>query len=163
MAALPRSPTLSGPHQLKESVMQKKRTLRGGAVAVVMLAALAVTSAAPAHGIAMVTIRHDMRGCHSWSLNNGPYKPSLTINVRAGTVLSFTNNDIMPHKLLQTRGPNVRLIHPSMNKMASTARVTLVKRGVYRFTTKPGEDYPWAAAMKTVGADNVLHLTVRVN
>jgi hypothetical protein len=40
--------------------------------------------------------------------------------------------------------------------------VTLTQKGVYRFTTKPGEDYSWARSMKTVGEDNVLRLTVRV-
>jgi hypothetical protein len=40
--------------------------------------------------------------------------------------------------------------------------VKLTQKGLYRFTTKPGEDYAWAGTMKTVGEDNVLHLTVRV-
>ena len=69
---------------------------------------------------------------------------------------------VMPHKLIQTAGPRVRLIHQNMSKMASSATVKLTTKGVYRFTTKAGEDYPWAASMKTVGEDNVLRLTVRV-
>ena len=40
--------------------------------------------------------------------------------------------------------------------------MTLTQKGVYRFTTKAGEDYRWAGSMKTVGEDNVLQLTVRV-
>jgi hypothetical protein len=46
--------------------------------------------------------------------------------------------------------------------MAASATVKLEQKGVYRFTTKPGEDYAWASSMKTVGEDNVLRLTVRV-
>jgi hypothetical protein len=46
--------------------------------------------------------------------------------------------------------------------MASTSTIKLTHKGVYRFTTKAGEDYKWASSMKTVGEDNVLHLTVRV-
>ena len=46
--------------------------------------------------------------------------------------------------------------------MASTSTIKLTHKGLYRFTTKPGEDYKWAGSMKTVGEDNVLHLTVRV-
>jgi plastocyanin len=77
-------------------------------------------------------------------------------------VLRFTNNDVMPHKLVQTAGPTLPLVHPNMNKMASSATVKLTRKGVYRFTTKPGEDYAWARSMKTAGVDNVLHLTVHV-
>lgn len=53
----------------------------------------------------------------------------------AGTVLRITNNDVMPHKLVQPAGPRVRLTHPNLSKMASSATVKLA---------------------------NVLHLTVRV-
>jgi hypothetical protein len=44
----------------------------------------------------------------------------------------------------------------------SSATVRLTQKGLYRFTTKAGEDYAWAGSMKTAGEDNVLHLTVRV-
>jgi hypothetical protein len=40
--------------------------------------------------------------------------------------------------------------------------VKLLQKGLYRFTTKAGEDYPSMSMMKTVGEDYVLHLTVRV-
>ena len=103
-----------------------------------------------------------MRGCHSWSFNSGPFKASLAVNVRAGTVLKFTNNDVMPHKLIQVAGPKIRLTHPNMSKVASSATVKLTQQGVYRFTTTRGEDYSWAGSMKTVGEDHVLRLTVRV-
>jgi hypothetical protein len=53
-------------------------------------------------------------------------------------------------------------VHPKMIKMASSATVKLTQKGLYRFTTKAGEDYAWAGSMKTVGEDNVLRLTVRV-
>jgi hypothetical protein len=56
----------------------------------------------------------------------------------------------------------MRLVHPNMIKMASSATVKLTQKGLYRFTTKPGDDYAWAGTMKTVGEDSVLKLTVRV-
>jgi plastocyanin len=142
--------------------MQTKRRIRGALLALAAVGALAVTSAAPAHSTATVTIRHQMRGCHSWSFNSGPFKPSLAINVARGTVLRFTNNDVMPHRLIQTTGPKAGLVHAYMGKMASSATARLTQKGVYRFATKAGEDYAWAASMKTVGEDHVLQLTVRV-
>jgi plastocyanin len=143
-------------------VMQRKLKIRGAALALAALSALVVTSAAPAVGTGTITIRHQARGCHSWSFNSGPFKASQFVSVKAGTVLRFTNNDVMPHKLVQAAGPKMRLVHPNMIKMASSATVKLTQKGVYRFTTKPGEDYAWAGTMKTVGDDSVLRLTVRV-
>ncbi len=143
--------------------MQRKHRIRGAALALAVLAALTVTSAAPAGGTATIAIRHQTRGCHSWAFNSGPFKPSLSVSVSAGTVIRITNNDVMPHKLIQTAGPKMRLAHPMMSKMASSATVKLAHKGVYRFTTKAGEDYAWVGSMmKTIGEDNVLHLTVRV-
>jgi plastocyanin len=142
--------------------MRRKHKIRGAALALAALAALAVTSAAPAGGTGTIAIKHQMRGCHSWSFNSGPFKPSLSVTVKAGTLLRFRNNDVMPHKLIQAAGPKMLLLHPKMNKMASSATVKLTQKGLYRFTTKPGEDYSWAGSMKTSGEDNVLRLTVRV-
>jgi hypothetical protein len=48
-----------------------------------------------------------------------------------------------------------------MNHMSATAWASFKHRGTYRLGTKPGEDYP-GMAMKTIGEDNVLRLTVRV-
>jgi plastocyanin len=162
MATKPALPTLSSTFETEGEVMQRKLKIRGAALTLAALSALVVSSAAPAGGTGTITIRHQTRGCHSWSFNSGPFKATQSITVKAGTVLRFTNNDVMPHRLVQAAGPKLRLAHPSMIKMASSATVKLTQRGVYRFTTKPGEDYAWAGTMKTVGEDNVLHLTVRV-
>jgi plastocyanin len=150
-------------HESEGEVMKRQHKIRGAALALTALTALAVTSAAPAGGTGTIAIKHQMRGCHSWSFNSGPFKPSLSVRVKAGTVLRFTNNDVMPHKLVQASGPRVRLTHPSMSKIGAAATVKLTQKGVYRFTTRPGDDYSWAGSMKTVGEDNMLRLTVRVN
>jgi len=109
-----------------------------------------------------ITIRHQMKGCHAWSVNGGPYRASQqTVLARGGTI-TFVDNDVMPHKLVETRGPAVRYHgSPAMRHMSATVRVTFGKPGVYKFTTKAGEDYP-GMAMKTIGEDNVLRLTVKV-
>jgi len=142
--------------------MIRKRTIRLAPFALAALAALALASAAPARGTTTITISHHQRGCHVWSVNSGPLRPTLSVVVTAGTTLRFVNNDVMPHMLIQAAGPKLRLMHPGMNKMASTSTIKLTHKGVYRFTTKAGEDYKWASSMKTVGEDNVLRLTVRV-
>jgi plastocyanin len=124
--------------------------------------ALIGTSAAPAASMATVTISHQMRGCHVWQLDNGKAKPTLSVTLKAGTVLRFVNNDVMPHKLVQQAGPRLALRHANMNHMSATTTVKLASKGVYHFTTKAGEDYPSMGMMKTVGEDYVLHLTVHV-
>jgi len=146
----------------------------------VVLLALAgiITAVAPAASShASLVIRHQTRGCHAWSLNGGPYRPSQTIVLRQGGSVTVTDNDVMPHKLVETSGPAVRYTRLSagmsgamalkgtfppamLARMGATTKITLTKTGVYHFTTKPGEDY--MQGIQTVGPDNVLSLTVRV-
>jgi len=142
--------------------MSRNYKTRGVVLGIAAVTGLMLTSGAPARSAATVTISHQMRGCHAWSFNSGPIRPSLSVSVAAGTSLRFTNNDVMPHRLIQTAGPRLRLSHAYMNKMSSSAFATLAQPGIYRFTTKPGEDYSWAKSMHTTGEDHVLHLTVRV-
>jgi plastocyanin len=122
---------------------------------------LLLASSAAAKTSATVTISHVMRGCHSWQFNGGTLKPSLSVTVRAGTVLKFVNNDVMPHKLIQRAGPKLGLTRANMSRMSASTSVTLAKKGLYRFTTKAGEDYK-GMEMKTIGEDHVLHLSVLV-
>src|SRR5438552_14496225 len=143
--------------------MLSKGTFRRVTLALSAAVALVITSAALAGGTATtITISHQTRGCHMWQVANGNPHPSLSMSVKAGTVLRFVNNDVMPHKLMQTAGPKLRLSHANMNHVSASTSVKLAQRGVYRFTTKPGEDYKSMSMMKTTGEDYVLHLTVRV-
>ena len=133
------------------------------AIAVAALAlAIGGVSAASAHSAAMVTIRHETHGCHAWSYNNGTYKAALSVYLARGATLRVQNNDVMPHKLVRTSGPTVKLVRPAMNHTGASAQVHFTKAGTYKFTTKAGEDYSWASHMKTTGEDNVLRLTVTV-
>ena len=142
--------------------MQRKHKIRGAALALAALSALAVTSAAPAGGGRRSRSGIRCAVAIPGRSTPGRSRPRSPSRVKAGTVLRFTNNDVMPHKLVQAAGPKMRLVHPNMLKMASSATVKLTQKGLYRFTTRAGEDYAWAGSMKTVGEDNVLHLTVRV-
>ena len=137
--------------------MSLKRT-----VLLAAASAFVVASPAGAGGTATITISHQMHGCHMWQLGTGAPKPTLSITLSAGTVVRFVNNDVMPHKLAQLAGPKLALVRPSMKHMGAATSVELRQRGVYRFTTRPGEDYAWAKSMKTIGEDYVLQLRVRV-
>jgi plastocyanin len=130
------------------------------ALAAVLGSTVAPAVAAPGH--ASVVIRHQVRGCHTWAVNGGVFKASQSITLKRGATLAVTDNDVMPHKLVLTSGPSLQLAHPLLGHMGASLTVTLTRPGVYYFTTKAGEDYPGMMAMKTVGEDNVLKLTVVV-
>ena len=131
------------------------------AVALVLASA---ASAASTPGHASVLIRHELRGCHTWSIDGGAFKASQSITLRYGGWFAVTNTDVMPHTLVLTSGPPVRIAHPTLGHMGASLRVTLTRPGVYHFTTKAGEDYPMMAGMiKTIGEDKVLKLTVVVS
>jgi hypothetical protein len=159
--------------------MKAKRTLTilGTLSIAASLVAAGTAGAAPSR--ASLAIRHQVRGCHSWSLNGGAFKATQTIALKRGAWLTITNNDVMPHALIKVSGPSVRYVNlqtgmtgmgvagkaapGAMNHMGASTKVFLAKTGVYRFTTKAGEDYKNMAGMKTVGEDNVLRLTVTVS
>lgn len=132
-------------------------------------------AAAPAPSAAVV-IRHELRGCHTWSLNGGPYRAALAVRVAPAGSVTITNNDPMVHRLIQQRGAPVRMrtlahdhmrmvgIHRIrgrgvMNHMGAAVRVTFPTRGVYRFTTEDLGDY---FELKSAGEHNHLMLKVTV-
>ncbi len=125
-------------------------------------AALVAVSPAAAGSSATITISHEMRGCHMWQPGTGKLTPNLKIALKAGTTLRFVNNDIMPHKLIQSGGPKLALVHPNMTRLSAVSTVKLMRKGAYRFTTNAGEDYKLFAGHETIGEDYALHLTVHV-
>jgi plastocyanin len=132
------------------------------AIALVGLAALFATLPASAGSLQnTVRIRHQVQGCHTWSANGGAFRAHPIMGVARGALVTFTNNDIMRHALIQTSGPRVTIGHAQMGKIGAHAYVTFTKAGVYGFTTKFGEDYP-GMEMETHGPDNVLTLRVIV-
>jgi hypothetical protein len=163
--------------------MSKKPTIPMLAVLTVVVAVAGFASAvafasgsASAHST--LVIRHQKHGCHAWSLNGDAFKASQGVTLHRGGSISITNNDVMPHKLVVTSGPAVTITRltagtamgmspkgpfpPAMlARMGSSAKVTFSKAGIYKLTTRPGEDY--MAGVKTIGDDNVLTLTVTVS
>jgi hypothetical protein len=139
-------------------------------------AAVATTASAATPPSHAVVIRHQVRGCHTWSVDGGAYRATQSLVVRRGSWLTITNNDVMPHQLVKTSGPAVLFtavktpmgmgimgtFAPSMlAHMGATVKVTFRHPGVYRFKTRAGEDY--MKGMETIGEDNVLQLVVTVS
>lgn len=135
------------------------RSLAGLAAVAAAFALAATASAAPT---VQIMIRHQVHGCHAWAVANGPYKAAQTIHVKAGTTLVFTDDDVMPHQLVELSGRKLALHRADMAHMGATTQVALTKPGTYRFGTKPGEDYKGVNA-PTTGEDNVLSLVVVVS
>jgi hypothetical protein len=145
-------------------------------LAVLVSAGAMMATGASASGGSTLVIRHQVKGCHSWSANGDAYKATQAIKLQRGASLSVTNNDVMPHKLVETSGPAVKISRLAvgmgmgmkgtfppamMARMGSASKVTFTKPGVYKFTTKAGEDY--MSGVKTTGEDSVLRLTVTVS
>lgn len=140
-----------------------KRTKRTRiAIAALAVAGIAAGSAFAHSPQSTLSIRHQMRGCHTWSFDGGAYKASLKITLTPGTTLKVIDNDVMPHRLVQLAGPKAKLFSLAMRHMSAQAKIMFPKKGTYRFITKAGEDYPNMSMMKTIGEDNVLRLTVVV-
>ena len=129
------------------------------ALAALALTIAAVGSAAPAKGT--VVISHQLHHCHSWSFDGGTYAASIKATLTRGGSITFTNNDMMAHTLIQKSGPKAAFFGKSLlNHMGASITVRFTHPGVYVFGTKPGADY--VKNLKTIGVDNVLRLTITV-
>ena len=110
-----------------------------------------------------ILIRHQARGCHTWSVDGSAFRAAQSLRLAPGGTITIANNDVMPQQLVKKSGPAVRYLgNPAMNHMGASVKVTVPKAGVYVFTTKAGEDYPAFKTSTTVGEDNVLTLKVTV-
>jgi hypothetical protein len=163
----------------RETIMKARPTLTILAAIAAVASLTAVATAGTATGRASLAIRHQVRGCHAWSLNGSAFMATQSVGLRRGSSLTITNNDVMPHALIKVSGPSVRYVNlqtgtmgagmgvagkaapGAMNHMGASTKVFFAKAGVYRFVTKAGEEY--MSGMKTVGEDNVLRLTVTVS
>jgi hypothetical protein len=132
------------------------------ALVTLIAVALAGSALAAAPKSATLTIRHQMKGCHSWSLDGKSWAASQKLTLTRGSRLAVVNDDVMPHKLVQLSGPEATLSHTAMTHIGATALAGFAAKGTYVFRTKAGEDYPSAKGIKTVGEDNVLKLVVTV-
>ena len=145
-------------------------------IAIVVGAGAPAPAATPAK-TGSIVIRHQLRACHTWSLNGGAYRASLDVRLARGGSLTITNIDPMVHKLIQEAGSRVgmrTISHDHLNvvglhkitgrgvmsHMGAAVTVTFPRAGLYRFTTKDLGDY---FELKAVGEHNHLMLAVRVS
>ena len=126
-----------------------------------MIVAFAVAgSAVAATNNATLTIKHQTRGCHSWSFDGKSWNATQRIAIVRGGVIAVVDKDVMPHTLIQVSGPKATLAGAAMKRMGATAHVAFPVKGTYVFKTRAGEDY--MKGIKTTGEDNVLKLVVTV-
>ena len=156
-----------------------KRT--GALLAFSVLALVLTPTVNAAPSTASLQISHFTRGCHSWSLNGGPYRVHQTVHLAPGGTLQVTNDDLMAQDLVKTSGPGVHMalvrqshmgaMHmtmrmegkPSryaMTHMGAQVKVTFRSAGTYHFRLIDRGDY--VDNIKTVGPDNKPTLTVTV-
>src|SRR5438552_3825210 len=76
----------------RSRIMKSKHLLLATAAGTAVAAALAVSASGAAN--VSLQIRHQVRGCHTWSVNGGAYKASQTVTVTRGTVLTVVDNDV---------------------------------------------------------------------
>ena len=60
-------------------------------LAVVGASLLLAATASPQTGTTL-TITHQLRGCHSWSVNGGAYKPSQALTLTKGATLTIVDD-----------------------------------------------------------------------
>jgi hypothetical protein len=154
---------------------------KASAIVAAVAAALAVSvgGVAAAPQAATLVIHHQVRGCHAWSLNGGPFIVRQVVTLGRGGSLTVTNNDLMVQELVKTSGPAVKqklLGHMSnmpvgmhmggkagpyaMAHPGAMLRVTFPKAGVYQFKLVDRGDY--FKGIKTIGPDNKPTLKVIV-
>ena len=153
-----------------------KRLLVPLSVVALGVAAAVPALATPTATSGSIVIRHEQRGCHTWSLNGGRFKAALETRLARGGSLTITNIDPMVHKLIQERGPRVGMrsiphehmrmmgLHKItgrgvMNHMGAAIKLSFPRSGVYEFRTEDLGDY---LELKTIGEHNHLMLVVRV-
>ena len=147
-----------------------------------VIATLALVGSASATAPKSATLlkRHQVQGCHAWSLNRGPYVAHQVVRLARGGSLAVTNNDLMAQELVKTSGPRVRmdLVRQShmgdmpmgmtmgkpgpytMAHMGAKLRVTFAQAGTYRFKLVDRGDY---VEVEAKGYDKELTLQVVVS
>src|SRR5690348_13525087 len=73
-------------HTERSRIMKPNRLFLATVAGTAVAAALAVSASGAAN--VSLLIRHQLRGCHAWSVDSGAYKASQTVTVARNTVLT---------------------------------------------------------------------------
>jgi len=119
-------------------------------------------AAAAASPTVRMAIVHVVQGCHVWGTDlSQPLGPTRTLTVKRGTRVQIRLNCPMSFDFAQLSGPALALGDP--RSYPGTVRTfVFAKKGVYRIQATNVESSE-QMGMTTIGADNVLVLTVRVS
>jgi hypothetical protein len=158
--------------------MRTKPIALAALVAAALVLSLSAFAASPKSDALL--IHHQVRGCHAWSLNGGPFIVHQSLHLAHGGSLTVTNNDLMVQELVKTSGPAVhrKLVQMgnmmigakmqmgkagpyAMAHMGATLKVTFPHAGTYRFKLVDRGDY--YKNIKTIGPDNKPTLIVVVS
>ena len=137
-----------------------------------------VAAASTAQGSATVQIRHQVGGCHTWSVNGSAVQGRSDRQARARGAPDHHRQRRHAAPARAPDGPRVvyTLTNPGSSMMGAlkapyasgmmphtgaALQVTFAKKGTYTFKTVAGEDY--MKGIKTTGKDNVLELVVTVS
>jgi hypothetical protein len=123
------------------------------------LVAIPLGTAAAASPTVRLSIMHTVHGCHVW-MTTKALGPSTTITVKRGTRLEIRPLCPMDFDFAQVAGPRLVLGNPRTLR-GSTRTVVFPRTGVYRLTARNVQS-PADVGLQTLGADNVLTLTVVV-
>jgi hypothetical protein len=128
------------------------------ALALVVLAPSAQATRAPTLAMSII---HVFRGCHVWTLGSKDIGATPVIRTRPGARIKLRLSCPMSFDLTQTAGPKLALGNPRFTA-GTTRTIVFAKVGVYRVVARNVETSE-EMGLQTLGADNVLRLTVRVS
>jgi hypothetical protein len=138
--------------------MRRRRVLLGVLLGLALIAVPFATAAA-ASPTFRLSIVHTVHGCHVW-VTTKVLGPSTRITVKPGTRLEIRPQCPMDFDLAQVAGPKLVLGAPRLLRGTSRT-IVFARRGVYRLTARNVQS-PADVGLQTLGADNLLTLTVVV-
>jgi hypothetical protein len=141
---------LAAKREIAREVIEVKRAVLAAFAILVAAGVTAVAVAVAGSGpvgpvVGTLTIRHELVGCHSWSLNGGTYVENQTVHLVPGQSLDVVNHDTCTHTLVKKQGGQLGMIgfytEPEM-----TVRVPIQPdKGAVGPTWQPGEMAQWGA------------------
>jgi hypothetical protein len=122
------------------------------------LAFASIAFAAPSKTVQLAVV-HAVRGCHTWHTTRD-VGPALAVKLPRGGMLQIRVSCPMDFRMVQVRGRAVTFGDSTFHT-GTMRTIVFPKRGVYVFT---GTNLESSAdlGLQTLGADNVLRLTVTV-